>query len=157
MYKTRLIIDNASRWTSKLRKSLSSLSPAIVCSRKVSTTFETLLLSYLTELSKWVGWFSLYFSKTHPVILEASEAAIQRCSSEEMFWKYAANLQENTYTEMWFQQSCFASLLKSHFGMSVLLLICCIFSEHLVKRIPLEGCFWRFKQPLKVFYKTSCS
>ena len=35
----------------------------------------------------------------------------------------------------------FMSLLKSHFGMSVLLSICCIFSEHLFLRTPLEGCF----------------
>ena len=26
-----------------------------------------------------------------------TEAAIQRCSIEKMFWKYAANLQENTH------------------------------------------------------------
>ena len=32
--------------------------------------------------------------------------------------------------------------LKSHFGMDVLLQICCIFSEHLFLRTPLEGCFW---------------
>ena len=40
-----------------------------------------------------------------------------------MFWKYAANLQENTHAEVWFQP---------HFGMSVLLYIWCIISEHLV-------------------------
>ena len=34
-----------------------------------------------------------------------------------------------------------ATLLKSHFGMGVLLLICCIFSEHLFLRAPLSGCF----------------
>ena len=33
-------------------------------------------------------------------------------------------------------------LLKSHFGMGVLLQICCIFSEHLFIRTPLDGCFW---------------
>ena len=37
---------------------------------------------------------------------------------------------------------CFATLLKSHFGMGVLLYICCIFSEHLFLRTPLDGCFW---------------
>ena len=30
----------------------------------------------------------------------------------------------------------------SHFGMGVLVQICCIFSEHLFLRTPLEGCFW---------------
>ena len=29
------------------------------------------------------------------------EAATQMCS--KMFWKYAANLLENSHTEMWFQ------------------------------------------------------
>ena len=35
--------------------------------------------------------------------LHSSEAAIQRCSYEKVFWKYAANLQENTHDEVWFQ------------------------------------------------------
>ena len=34
-----------------------------------------------------------------------------------------------------------AILLKSHFGMGVLLQICCIFSEHLFSRTPQSGCF----------------
>ena len=29
--------------------------------------------------------------------------AVQRCSEEKLFWKYAANLQENTHAEVWFQ------------------------------------------------------
>ena len=33
------------------------------------------------------------------------------------------------------------TLLKAHFGMGVLRYICCIFSEHLFLRTPLEGCF----------------
>ena len=33
-----------------------------------------------------------------------------------------------------------ATLLKSHFGMTVLLYTSCIFSEHLFLRIPLESC-----------------
>ena len=37
--------------------------------------------------------------------------------------------------------SCFATLLKSNFGMGVLLQICCIFSEHFFVRTPLDGCF----------------
>ena len=32
-----------------------------------------------------------------------SEAATQRCSWEKVFWKYAANLQENTHAEVRFQ------------------------------------------------------
>ena len=51
--------------------------------------------------------------------MEDLEAVTQRCSYEKVFWKYAANLQENT--EVRFQQSCKATLLKSHFGMGVLL------------------------------------
>ena len=32
-----------------------------------------------------------------------SEAALQRCSYEKVFWKHAENLQENTLAEVWFQ------------------------------------------------------
>ena len=32
----------------------------------------------------------------------ASKAATQRCSYEKIFWKYAANLHENTHVEVWF-------------------------------------------------------
>ena len=32
-----------------------------------------------------------------------SEAGIQWGSYEKVFWKFAENLQENTYAEMWFQ------------------------------------------------------
>ena len=38
----------------------------------------------------------------------------------KVFWKYAANLQENTHAEVRFQKSYFAALLKSHFGMGIL-------------------------------------
>ena len=31
--------------------------------------------------------------------------------------------------------------VKSHFGMGVLLQTCCLFSEHVFLRTPLEGCF----------------
>ena len=34
-----------------------------------------------------------------------------------------------------------ATLLKSHFGMGVVLYICCIFSEHFLLRTPIGGCF----------------
>ena len=40
--------------------------------------------------------------------------------------------------------SCFATLLKSHFSMGFLLfspVICCIFSEHRFLKTPLGGCF----------------
>ena len=36
---------------------------------------------------------------------------------------------------------CLATLLKSHFGMGVLLYIYCIFPEYVSLRTPLEGCF----------------
>ena len=43
-------------------------------------------------------------------------------------------------------RSCFATLLKSHFRMVVLLQICCIFSERLFLKTPLGGCFCTYKQ-----------
>ena len=39
---------------------------------------------------------------------------------------------------------CFATLLKGHFCMGVLLQICCIFSEQFFLRTPLDNCFWSF-------------
>ena len=32
-----------------------------------------------------------------------SEAALQRCSYKNVFWKYTSNLQENIHAEVWFQ------------------------------------------------------
>ena len=49
------------------------------------------------------------------------KAAVKGCYKEKLFWKYAANLQENTYAEVWFQLSCLANLLKSPFSIGVLL------------------------------------
>ena len=37
------------------------------------------------------------------MFLQYSEAATQRCFKEKVFWKYAANLQENTHAEVRFQ------------------------------------------------------
>ena len=39
-------------------------------------------------------------------------------------------------------QQIYRRTLMPHFGMGVLLQICCIFSEHLSLRTPLEDCFW---------------
>ena len=52
---------------------------------------------------------------------------------KKVFWKYAANLQENTHAEVTFQWSCFEALLRWHFGMGFLIFL----STHL------EGCFWK--------------
>ena len=35
--------------------------------------------------------------------MAATEAAVQRCFLEKVFWKYAANLQQNTHVEVQFQ------------------------------------------------------
>ena len=35
--------------------------------------------------------------------INETEAAIQRCSYEKVFWKYAANLQGSTHAKVWFQ------------------------------------------------------
>ena len=43
------------------------------------------------------------FCERHIKRKEISEAAIQRCSEKQVFWKYAADLQENTHAEVRFQ------------------------------------------------------
>ena len=84
------------------------------------------------------------------------QVIIEKLHGQEWFtqmviWKYAANLLENNYAEVWYQQSCKANLLKSHFGMGVILLqIWRIFSEHIFKRTPLGGCFC-FKIIIRVY------
>ena len=52
-----------------------------------------------------------------------TEASLHRCSYKMMFWRYAANIQENTHVEEWFQWSSKATLLKSHFGCSLVNLL----------------------------------
>ena len=49
---------------------------------------------------------------------------------------------KSSIMERMVKQSFKATLFKSQFGMGVLLLICCIFSEHLFLRTPLDGYFW---------------
>ena len=46
-----------------------------------------------------------------------SEAATQRCSYEKVFWKYAANLQENNHAKVRFQCNFIEIALRhGHFG-----------------------------------------
>ena len=40
----------------------------------------------------------------HYQIYNSSKVSLQRCSSKQMFWKYAANLQENIHAEVWFRR-----------------------------------------------------
>ena len=45
-------------------------------------------------------------NENHHILLNritATEAALQRCSYEKVFWKYVADLQESTHTEVRFQ------------------------------------------------------
>ena len=50
------------------------------------------------------------------------------------------------------EHSCW-TLLKSHFGMDLLLEICSIISEHLFRRTPMEDCFCSFYFKLPWLYK----
>ena len=67
-----------------------------VKNHKLINTNETLKKSNKTFK---IGYYLIY--------LQIPEAAFERCSKEKVIWKYAANLQENTHVEAWFQQSCF--------------------------------------------------
>ena len=70
-----------------------------------------------------------------------TEAALHGCYYKKVFWKYAANLQENTYAEVCFNKVALISRFQItlRHGSSVNFLH--IFPEHLFLRIPLEGCF----------------
>ena len=56
-----------------------------------------ILMSVLNILS--IFWSDLSFV----VWRQCSGAAVQRCSYEKVFRKYAANLQENSHAKVWFQ------------------------------------------------------
>ena len=53
---------------------------------------------FLEPLFYRIAHFSCF-----PVFVKVTEAALHKCSWEKVFWKYAANLQENTHTEVRFQ------------------------------------------------------
>ena len=63
-----------------------------------------------------------------------------------LFW-FSERIFRSSRSEVFLRRSCCkATLLKSRCGMGVLLKICCIFSEHLFLRTPLDSCFWVFHE-----------
>ena len=44
------------------------------------------------------------------------EAVFQRCTYENVFWKYAANLQDNTHAEVWFCACFFHKIFFLYFN-----------------------------------------
>ena len=56
------------------------------------------------EENPWWSHFNINScSEQSAYHLTEIEAAVQRYSWEKVFWKYAANLKENTHAEVWFQ------------------------------------------------------
>ena len=55
------------------------------------------------------GIIKFFFAMNCNLSVQFAEAATQRCSWKKMLWKCAANLQENTHAEVWFQSlnGCF--------------------------------------------------
>ena len=70
----------------------------------------------------------------------------QKKPSLGLLMKRCSDNMQQIYRRTFMLKCCKATLLKSHFGMGVLLQMCCIFSEHLFLRIPLDGCFWTVKE-----------
>ena len=92
-----------------------------------------------------------------------TEAVVQRCSLEKVLWKYAANLQETTHAEVWFQSNFIEIALRhgcspvnllhifrTPFPMNrsgwLLLYLIMIRCTHLQYKIARSGC-------LQMFYK----
>ena len=82
----------------------------------------------------------------------SSKAAGQKFYWEKVFWKYAVNLQENTPCQSVISIKLLWNFIEIHFGMGVLLHLCCIFSEHLFLRMPLTGYFWIVKVVFQAQY-----
>ena len=65
-----------------------------------------LIIKYFKDLPRGIVRGLSYVWETWNLVLsEAAEAAFRGCFLEKMFWKYAANLQENTHAEVWFQHT----------------------------------------------------
>ena len=81
----------------------SSSSPTLLV---VNETYYKMLNCFIISFPR------VYYQRVLEIILAtkkkvekviSSEAATQRCSMKKVFWKYAANLQENNHAEVWFQ------------------------------------------------------
>ena len=67
-----------------------------------NSTLSNNLLGILQKLQ--INFFKKRLWMVTDISLEAvTEAANLRCSNEKVFWKYAANFQENTHPEVRFQ------------------------------------------------------
>ena len=79
-----------------------------------------------------------------------------RNSHPELFLRKSDVKISGTFTgEHTCQCHAMPTLLKLHFGMGVLLEICCIIPEHLFLGTPLGGCFCRFINQQVVNWPTS--
>ena len=68
---------------------------------------------------------------------QPSRGVLRKRCSENMQQIYRSTPMPNRD----FNKVAKATFLKSHSGIGVFLLVCCIFSEHLFLRTPLKGCF----------------
>ena len=75
------------------------------------------------------------------VYAKSSKVVLRDILQKKVFCKYIPNLQEDVHVEVLFQSSYHASLLKSHFCMSVFLQISCILAEHFFVRTVMEDPF----------------
>ena len=101
----------------------------------------------LILVSNLVRWWDLHFLLAVDFldicIFSFIEIVIVRSSHSEMFLvEGVLKICSKFAREHPCRSVISVKLLKSHFGMGVLLQICCIFSEHHLLRIPLHGCFW---------------
>ena len=58
---------------------------------------------FLLALIELLGNEKLRGNEVIILHLQFSEVAVQRRSYKNVFWKYAADLQESTHAEVWFQ------------------------------------------------------
>ena len=92
---------------------------------------------------------SFYFVKSLWVLFLCQWNEEQKQPSRDVLRKRCSENMQQIYTRaampsvISIKLQSKTNLLKSHFSMGVLLQICCIFSEHLFLRPPLDCCFWR--------------
>ena len=94
------------------------------------------------------------WKKTLKVSLQKQpfRGVLKKKCSENMQQIYRTSISKYDFNKVALQR--YKTLLKSHFGMGVLLQICYIFSEHLFLGAPLDGCFCLYFLLMNYFPKT---
>ena len=101
---------------------------------------------YVCVHIKTIPW---KFRILNPTTSRVTKGTVQKYSEETLFWKFAANLQQNTpwwrdHAEVQFQYKVASKFIEIAVGHGCFPVNLCIFSEHLFLRTSLDVCFMSY-------------